>query len=97
MGHFHPHADELHGFTVCITCNTGETWIGRWQQEEQGKIFLLDVAYHREDESESTRDEFIKQCATWGINVTQPHATVERGTVENVRKLGELASEIRGW
>ena len=98
MGTFHPDHDELHGYTVVITTSTPTTYIGRWYNEsEDGRILLNDASIHNDGENETSSEDFIKKSATWGVSVTQPQAIVERAVVKEIRKLGDVAKEVRGW
>ena len=97
MAVFHPDHDELHGFTVCIETTGPLTVIGRWHHEEQGQVLVNDAAVHVEGEAKESRADFIKQAATWGVSATHPHYHVERAVICSVRKLGEMAKDIRGW
>ena len=97
MAVFHPNHDELHGYTVVINTSVGETYVGRWHHEEDGRILLNDVALHVDDQGDQSQEEFIKQTALWGVQVTHPQALVERKTVTDVKRLGDVAKTVRGW
>lgn len=97
MAVFHPNHDELHGFTVCVETNGSETYIGRWDHQHQGKILLLGADLHRDGERGLSTADFIKKCALWGVEVNHDHLVVDAATVKSVRKLGEIATEVRGW
>lgn len=97
MGHFHPDADELHGYTVCVTTTANETVIGRWQQEQAGKILMQQVAVHTGPIGDEAQRAFVKQCALWGVQPMELVRLIERASVSEVRLLGDIAKELRGW
>jgi hypothetical protein len=97
MAVFHPNHDELHGFTVCVETNGAATYIGRWDHQESGKILLNGASIHMDGDAGLSSAEFIKKCALWGVEVQVPSVIVEAATVKRVRKLGEVANELRGW
>lgn len=94
---FHPNHDELHGFTVCIETNGPMTYIGRWDHQHEGKILLLGAAIHRDGDNGQSTADFIKQSAVWGVRQDRPQVIVDASEMKSVRKLGEIASEVRGW
>jgi len=96
MGVFHPNADEMHGFTVVITTSDGGAYIGRWMEQEGGRVRIVD-ACHCSGEAEGARDAFIKKAATWGVEAQAPQLFVQSDLIESVRKLGDVATELRGW
>jgi hypothetical protein len=97
MATFHPNHDELHGFTVCLTTNGPETYIGRWDHQESGKILLVGASAHSDGEGGMTSAEFIKKSALWGVDINRPQVIVDAASVATIRKLGDVASELRGW
>ena len=97
MATFHPDHDENHGYTVRILTNTGKTIIGRWDHQAGGQVFMNDVALHIEGESEQSQEDFVKHCALWGVQPTHKQFAFSAAEMTELRKLGEIATEIRGW
>ncbi len=98
MAIFHPDHDQLHGFTVCITTVQGDIYVGRWDHEEAGEIFLNDGNFYQHDpNTPDGAQEFMKQNALWGVDPKHTRLTLSRTQVKEVRKLGEVAQELRGW
>ena len=97
MAVFHPNHDELHGFTVCIRAKGGKTYIGRWDHQHEGKILIKGASAHIAGDGGMDQDGFIKQAALWGFSPEAESLIVEAGEVESIRKLGEVATELRGW
>ena len=97
MGTFHHNTDELHGYTVVIRTHGAATYIGRWDHEKAGKILLLGATAHNDGDDGKSTDEFLKQAALWGFQPASPQLIVAREEVADVKKLGDLATELRGW
>lgn len=100
MGVFHPNHDEMHGFTVVITTSDGQAYLGRWMEEEAGRVRIVDAAHFVPEQDASgheQRDAFIKQAALWGVQPSAPQMMIERERIEEVRKLGDVATQLRGW
>jgi hypothetical protein len=91
-GHvFHPGHHSLHGVTVVLETATGRTYIGRFDTEDERGMHLLNVAMH-EASSDSSREEFIRRSAKFGVRVDRPHLVVPSGEVTAITPLGQLAS-----
>lgn len=97
MAVFHPNHDELHGFTVCLETHGDMTYVGRWDHQHEGRILLLGVAQHRDGDGGVPRAEFIRQSALWGVRQDLPQVIINASDMKSVRKLGEIATELRGW
>jgi hypothetical protein len=92
---FHPGHDALHGFTVVLFSDGPSTWVGRWQEEQDGMIHLADACEHRDGERGLDKQAFLAELARTGPRPTHRVLSVPRHAVTNVRQLGDVAREIR--
>lgn len=93
MSHqFHTDRHALHGVTVVLDTTAGETYLGRFDSEDAGGVHLLDVSRHDPAEG-STRDEYIRRSAKFGIRVDRKHVLLPSASVARVTPLGEIPLE----
>lgn len=92
---FHPGHDALHGFTVVIFSNGPSTWVGRWQEERDGVIQLLDASEHRDGERGLSKEAFLGELARSGPRPTHRVLGVPRSQVSGVRTLGDVVRDLR--
>jgi hypothetical protein len=90
MSHaFHADRHALHGVTVVLDTTSGETFLGRFDSEDERGVHLLDVA--RRDPAEGgSREEYIRRSSKYGIKVEQKHVVVPKASVARVTALGEM-------
>ena len=90
MSHvFHPGHHALHGVTVVLDTTSGETYLGRFDSEDDGGVHLLDVGRH-DGTSGGSREEYIRRSAKFGIRVEQKHLVLPKASVARVTPLGEV-------
>lgn len=90
MSHvFHPGHHALHGITVVVDTVSGETYLGRFDTEDETGVHLLDVGQHHAAQGGS-REEYIQRSAKFGIRVDRKHLVLPRAAVSRVTPLGEL-------
>ena len=88
MSHvFHHERQALHGITVVLDTVSGETYLGRFDSEDERGVHLLDVGKH---EGTTGRDEFVRRSAKFGIRVEQKHVVLPAASVSKITPLGEL-------
>ena len=91
-GHvFHPGHQALHGITVVVETTEGDTHVGRYDIEEQGKIHLLDAGTHRRDGSQLSKDEYIRKCAKFGVASQHKHLLIPAALVTRIIPLGDIS------
>jgi hypothetical protein len=90
MSHaFHAERHALHGITVVLDTTSGETFLGRFDSEDERGVHLLDVG--RRDPAEGgSREEYIRRSSKFGIRVEQKHVLVPKERVARVTPLGEM-------
>ena len=89
MSHvFHPGHQALHGVTVVLDTTSGETYLGRFDSEDEAGVHLLDVGRH--DGAGGSREEFLRRSVKFGIRVEQKHLLLPKASVARVTPLGEL-------
>ena len=92
MSHgFHAERHALHGITVVLDTTAGETFLGRFDSEDERGVHLLDVARH-DPAGGTSRDEFIGRSARYGIRVERKHVVLPKTSVSRVVPLGELTA-----
>lgn len=91
MSHvFHPGHQALHGVTVVLDTVSGETYLGRFDTEDEHGVHLLDVGRH-DPAQEPSREEFLRRSIKFGIRVEQKHAVLPKVSVARITPLRELA------
>lgn len=90
MSHvFHPGHHALHGITVVLETHGAETFLGRFDSEDEGGVHLLDVGVHEQGGGVS-KEEYIRRSAKFGIRVDRKHLVVPKDAVAQIMPLGEL-------
>jgi hypothetical protein len=93
---FHPGHDALHGFTVVLFSAGPSTWVGRWHEEKDGSILLLDAFEHRDGDLGLSKQAFLFELAKTGPKAAYRSLEVPRRDVTAVRTLGDVIREIHG-
>ncbi len=92
MSHvFHPGHHALHGVTVVLETHGAETYVGRFDSEDEAGVHLLDVGVHAGGDPGS-KDEYIRRSAKFGIRTDRKHVLVPKASVAKITRLGEMAS-----
>lgn len=68
-----------------------QTYVGRFDSEDDAGVHLLDVGVHDAAGGES-KDEYVRRSAKFGIRVERKHLIVPRQAVARIARLGEVAS-----
>ena len=93
-GHvFHRDRQPLHGITVVIATPGTRTWVGRWHEQDDHGVHLLDAAMHDSDASEQTRDEFLARLLKFGVRAEHKHVLLPNDQIAEVTPLRELMSK----
>ena len=92
---FHPGHDALHGFTVVIFSDGPSTWVGRWQEERDGVIHLVDACEHKDGDRGLSKAAFLAELAKTGPRPDQRMLLVARRDVKDVRPLGDVLRDNR--
>jgi hypothetical protein len=92
---FHPGHDALHGFTVVVFSAGPSTWVGRWQEERDGVIHLVDACEHRDGDRGLSKAAFLAELAKTGPRAAHAALSVNRRDVTDVRTLGDFLRETR--
>ncbi len=89
MSHvFHPGHQALHGITVVLDTTAGDTYVGRFDSEDDRGVHLLDVGRH--DGATGSREEYLSRSIKFGIRVEQQRVILPKGSVAQVTPLGEI-------
>ncbi len=86
---FHPGHHSLHGMTVVLDTTSGETYLGRFDSEDERGVHLLDVGRHDPAQG-GTREEYLRRSATFGVRVERKHLVLPKARVARVTPLGQL-------
>ena len=91
-GHvFHPGHQALHGVTVVVETTEGETYVGRYDTEDQGRIHLLNAGAHHSADSQLSKDEYIRKCAKFGVASQHQHLVLPAAQVTRITPLGDIS------
>jgi hypothetical protein len=89
-GHvFHPGHAELHGVTVVVETTGSRTYVGRYDNEDDQGLHILDVGVHEEPAAIS-KDEYIRKTAKFGIKTQHRHLLIPRRDIARITRLAEL-------
>jgi phage repressor protein C with HTH and peptisase S24 domain len=86
---FHPGHQALHGITVVVE-TSGETYVGRYDTEDQGRIHLLDAGSHHSADSQLSKDEYVRKCAKFGVVTKHKHLVIPAAQVTRITPLGDI-------
>jgi hypothetical protein len=88
---FHADRHALHGITVVLETRGSETYVGRFDLEDERGVHLLNVGVHAADAGGS-KEEYVRRSARFGVSVDQKHLVVPRDAVARITPLAELES-----
>ncbi|MEO7985110.1 MAG: hypothetical protein ABI766_01165 [Gemmatimonadales bacterium] len=90
-GHvFHPGHQALHGVTVVIETNGHRTYVGRFDNQDDHGVNLLNVAVHDATAADQSTEEFLRRNAKFGIRVEHTHVLVPGAEVVRITPLDEV-------
>jgi len=81
--------DAPHGINVVIETNGPRIYIGRFDSVNGFQALLHDCDVHDLATGEN-KEQYIRETATYGINVVERDAMVDVMSVTRVRTLGEI-------
>ncbi len=90
MGTFHHDKHKLHGITVVVDTDGPEIFIGRCDDMDAERVFLLDVDVHTDGEGGKSKQEYVQRAAQFGTWKKHDRLVVDRARVTSVRRLGDL-------
>lgn len=85
----HRHLGELHGITVAVDTD-GPLYVGRFFEERDGSLLLLDAASHEEGAGGLSKAEYLSRAARYGIWKQFPSVSVPRSGVTFVCRLADV-------
>lgn len=86
---FHPGHHELHGVSVVLETHGAETYVGRFDSQDERGVHLLDVGVHAAGQ-EMSKEEYIRRSLKYGIRADRKHLVVPAVAVARITRLGEL-------
>jgi hypothetical protein len=87
---FHPGHHELHGITVVLETNGRETFVGRFDSEDDRGVLMLDVGVC--DGVESTKEEYIRRSLKYGVRADRKQVVVPKEAVTRITRLADFAA-----
>jgi hypothetical protein len=91
-GHvFHPGHSELHGVTVVLETNGSQTYVGRYDSEDERGVHMLDVGVHDATAGGGSKEEYVRQSAKFGIRTDHKHLVVPAAHVARITRLAAMA------
>jgi hypothetical protein len=87
---FHPGHHALHGITVVVETHGPETYVGRFDTEDERGVHLLDVGVHASAEGGVSREEYVQRSARFGVRTDRKHVVVPKAAVARITRLGEV-------
>ncbi|HKU59988.1 MAG TPA: hypothetical protein VJQ44_02135 [Gemmatimonadales bacterium] len=84
----HHDRHELHGVTVVLDTRSAETYVGRFDSQDQRGVHLFDVGVF--DPAHGTRDDYVRRSAKFGIRVDRPQLTIDASDVAVITPLGQI-------
>ncbi len=92
MGTFHDNKHALHGITVVVETDGGETLVGRCDDMDDTRVILLDADVHQATEDGPSKEDYLARASRFGVWPKHRRLVVARSNVTAVRRLGELSS-----
>ncbi|MCC6573745.1 MAG: hypothetical protein IT462_08135 [Planctomycetes bacterium] len=90
MGTFHKDTHALHGITVVIDTPGKTVYVGRFHEQDDKRILLLDVDIHEDGANGRSKEEFVKRAAKFGVFKKHDHFEVPLSQVAGIRRLGDV-------
>ena len=89
MSHvFHPGHHELHGITVVLETSGRETFVGRFDSEDEQGVRMLDVGIH--DGGGSAKEEYIRRSLKYGVRADRKQIVVPKEAVTRITRLADF-------
>lgn len=89
MGTFHKDTHALHGITVVVDAGA-RVYVGRFHEQDDARILLLDADIHEEGAGGHGKEEFIRRAAKFGVFKKHDYVEVPLSQVAGVRRLGDV-------
>jgi hypothetical protein len=93
VGTFHQDKGELHGVTVVVDTDGPEVFVGRCDEVTPAGVVLLDVDVHSAEPGGTSKDEWVRRAARYGVWGRHRHLVVPRERVASIRRLGDVAAD----
>jgi hypothetical protein len=90
-GHvFHPGHDELHGITVVVETSGPETYVGRFDRQDDHSAYLKDVGVHRAGDDVEEWPEYLGRTIKFGVKVEHRQLVVPTGDITQILRLSDV-------
>ena len=94
-GHvFHPGHHELHGVTVVLETNGARTYVGRFDSQDQRGVVMHDVGVHDASAGVSSREDYLRRAAKFGIRAEHKHLLVPGDEVVRITRFTDIAGQV---
>ena len=91
---FHPGHHELHGITVVLETRGPNTYVGRFDSQDDAGVHLHDVGVHDATNTSGTKDDFLRRCDRFGIRPELRDLTVPGGDVARIQRLVDAVGAL---
>jgi hypothetical protein len=89
-GHvFHPGHQELHGVTVVVRGRDGQTFLGRFHEQNSRGVLLHDVAVHHPASIPEAVPQWLDRQRKFGVKVTAKTILVPTDQAESIERFGD--------
>jgi len=94
-GHvFHPGHHELHGITVVVETSGDNTYVGRFDREDDEQAYLKDVGIHQS--GSQSWQEYLDRTMLYGVKVDHRDLVVSRAEITSIKTLTDTVRGASG-
>ncbi|MDQ2670343.1 MAG: hypothetical protein M3Y46_07920 [Actinomycetota bacterium] len=79
--------------TVVIDTPGTRTWVGRFHEQDEHGVHLLDAAVHDTATAEQSRDDFLRRLLKFGVRAEHKHVLLPSDQVADVTPLRDLVMD----
>ena len=89
---FHPGHHELHGITVVLEAQGGRTYVGRFDNQDERGVHLLDVGLHQSGGGQS-KEDYLRRTIKFGVRAEHKHVLVPAAEVVRIARLADAEKQ----
>jgi hypothetical protein len=75
---------------VVVETHGDRTYVGRYDNEDEQGMHLIDVGVHDGSAGELSKEEYLRKTAKFGVRTELKHLLVPRGPVARISRLAEV-------
>jgi hypothetical protein len=88
----HTDRGELHGITVVLDTIGDEVFIGRYFEERDAGVVLLDVDFHHDGAEGRSKADYVRSAAQYGQWKKLDSKTIPREQVRSIKPLADIGA-----